>query len=92
MVVCAGKVTRVIIKDHIRKNALKNRILLPECKEYAKAVYVQQESPVLTRRSRTETVSECGIVSVPLIVGGVRANSKEFPHMVDQKQSTPFFL
>lgn len=41
-----------------------------------------QDSPVLSRKSKTDTVSECGIVSVPLVVGGVKANKKEFPHMV----------
>ncbi|KAJ3648805.1 hypothetical protein Zmor_020580 [Zophobas morio] len=55
--------------------------LTSQCQEYGKAVYVQKESPTLTTISKVNNVSECGIVSVPLIVGGELASEKEFPHM-----------
>lgn len=61
-----------------------------ECKEYAKAVNVKQDSPVLLRRSKTVEVSECGIVSVPLVVGGTQTTPKEFPHMVRMIQKLVF--
>lgn len=53
-----------------------------ECQEYAKAVYANEASPVLSRRSGSTSVSQCGIVEVPLIIGGKKAKPKEFPHMV----------
>lgn len=43
---------------------------------------MQKDSPVLMRKSGKILVSECGITSVRLIVGGVTAQPKEFPHMV----------
>ncbi|XP_031331128.1 serine protease snake-like [Photinus pyralis] len=52
-----------------------------KCMEYSKAVYAQQNSPLLLPGSRKDTVSECGIVEVPLIVGGTKATKNEFPHM-----------
>lgn len=60
----------------------KSIFLILECEEYSKAVYTQQESPVLLPVPGQNTVSECGIVEVPLIIGGVKAQVKEFPHMV----------
>lgn len=53
-----------------------------ECEEYAKAVYTQQASPVLLPTAVNNVVSECGIVEVPLIIGGTKSQLKEFPHMV----------
>lgn len=41
-----------------------------------------QDSPVLSRQATQSEVADCGIVSVPLIIGGVKAQEKEFPHMV----------
>ncbi|CAH1374591.1 serine protease snake-like isoform X2 [Tenebrio molitor] len=52
-----------------------------KCLEYGKAVYSEQDSPLLTRKHKKVSVSECGIVSVPLIIGGTAASDKEFPHM-----------
>lgn len=57
-------------------------LFFSECQEYSKAIYVEQQSPVLSRNSGKISVSECGIVSIPLIVGGTQAQPKEFPHMV----------
>ncbi|KAK4881827.1 hypothetical protein RN001_005146 [Aquatica leii] len=52
-----------------------------KCDEYSKAVNVKQDSPLLLPNSGQQSVSECGIVEVPLIVGGTKAQPKEFPHM-----------
>lgn len=55
-----------------------------ECQEYSKYVYVNEKSPVLSAApSKSNTVSKCGIVETPLIVGGQRVNENEFPHMVN---------
>lgn len=43
---------------------------------------MQEDSPVLLPNARPNTVSACGIAEVPLIVGGITAHNKEFPHMV----------
>nr|XP_022912160.1 serine protease snake-like [Onthophagus taurus] len=48
-----------------------------ECKEYGKAVYVK----TIGLDDKEHEISECGITSVPLIVGGEEAKEKEFPHM-----------
>lgn len=53
-----------------------------ECAEYGKLVYVNELSPVLHVDTKLESVSKCGIVEVPLIIGGVKAVDNEFPHMV----------
>ncbi|KAJ9594346.1 hypothetical protein L9F63_014222 [Diploptera punctata] len=52
-----------------------------KCEEYANAVYQDEDSPVLTPNAVNNKVSTCGIVEVPLVVGGTDAGSKEFPHM-----------
>lgn len=52
-----------------------------ECTEYAKYVYTDEYSPTLHVSAKKESVSKCNIVEVPLIIGGVRAAAKEFPHM-----------
>lgn len=57
--------------------------LFAECLEYAKYVYVNESSPVLSATAQSHTVSKCGIVETPLIVGGQRVNENEFPHMVN---------
>lgn len=56
--------------------------LILECREYAKYVYVNENSPVLRASAKSDTISKCGIVETPLIVGGQRVNENEFPHMV----------
>ncbi|XP_046750076.1 serine protease snake-like [Diprion similis] len=52
-----------------------------KCKEYANFVYVDEEIPVLRINAGTSSVSRCGIVEIPLIIGGSKAARKEFPHM-----------
>ena len=42
----------------------------------------EEDSPVLTPGAGKSNVSSCGIVEVPLVVGGVQAGPREFPHMV----------
>lgn len=61
----------IIIKNH-----------LSVCKQYGQAVYVTETDLGMASRSGFNNVSECGIVSVPLIIGGEEANEKEFPHFV----------
>ncbi|XP_069679769.1 serine protease snake-like [Periplaneta americana] len=51
------------------------------CEKYAEAVYQEEDSPVLTPGAGKNKVSTCGIVEVPLVVGGVKSGPKEFPHM-----------
>lgn len=53
-----------------------------ECEEYGKYVYTEEHSPLLHVNAGMETVSKCGIVEIPLIIGGVKATANEFPHMV----------
>jgi hypothetical protein len=52
------------------------------CERYSEAVYQEEDSPVLTPGAGKNKVSTCGIVEVPLVVGGVKAAPREFPHMV----------
>ncbi|XP_046488808.1 serine protease snake-like isoform X1 [Neodiprion pinetum] len=52
-----------------------------KCKEYASFVYADEEVPVLRINAGKSSVSRCGIVEVPLIIGGSKAVRKEFPHM-----------
>ncbi|XP_018324880.1 serine protease snake-like [Agrilus planipennis] len=52
-----------------------------KCSEYGELVYSYEESPVLSRQTKLVKVSQCGIVDVPLIVGGEKARETEFPHM-----------
>lgn len=53
-----------------------------ECEEYAKLVYADEQNPTLHVSADKQMVSKCGIVAVPLIIGGVKASENEFPHMV----------
>lgn len=48
----------------------------------------EEASPVLRMGAGTNQVSECGIIESPLIVGGLQAKSKEFPHMVSFRNYT----
>ncbi|KAK9679919.1 Trypsin [Popillia japonica] len=50
------------------------------CKKYSAAVYVIEPDLGMSSKSHFNNVSECGIVSVPLIIGGKEATEKEFPH------------
>lgn len=64
-----------------------NTMLSPECREYSKYVYVNDESGpamfVVPTSKKEEKVAKCGIVETTLIVGGVKVNNElEFPHMV----------
>lgn len=54
-----------------------------ECQEYGALVYQSVQSPVLAAEAGTGAQSECGIVEVPLIIGGQEAGAKEFPHMAE---------
>lgn len=62
--------------------SLKTYLFVLECLEYAKAVYAEEVSPVLSAKTSSDKVSQCGILEIPLIIGGVKATPKEFPHMV----------
>lgn len=64
-----------MIKDRIVK-------LIVECEEYGHLVYKDEPSPLLHAAADSHSISKCGIVEVPLIVGGVKATINEFPHMV----------
>ncbi|KAK7794488.1 hypothetical protein R5R35_004710 [Gryllus longicercus] len=52
------------------------------CKEYGEFVFAEEAAPVLLPGAKVDKTSQCGIVEVPLIVGGEKAGTKEFPHMV----------
>ncbi|XP_068085906.1 serine protease snake [Anabrus simplex] len=60
-------------------------VQLPECvrmcKKYGELVYTEEAAPVLLPGTKVDKNSQCGIVEVPLIVGGVKTGPKEFPHM-----------
>lgn len=49
--------------------------------DYSKFVYNEELSPTLHITSRTESISKCNIIEVPLIIGGTKAELREFPHM-----------
>uniref|UniRef100_A0A1B6D4D7 Peptidase S1 domain-containing protein n=2 Tax=Clastoptera arizonana TaxID=38151 RepID=A0A1B6D4D7_9HEMI len=52
------------------------------CLKYAEAVYQSSDSEiVISVKRKTKKVSQCGISMVPLIIGGEKVKSKEFPHM-----------
>lgn len=54
-----------------------------ECIEYQDAVYEKTYSPMgLNQPPIEQKIFRCSISTVPLIVGGEKAQSKEFPHMV----------
>ncbi|KAJ6638554.1 Serine protease snake [Pseudolycoriella hygida] len=57
------------------------RIFQKKCEEYGKLVYKDEPSPLLHAEADSHSISKCGIVEVPLIVGGVKAAKNEFPHM-----------
>lgn len=42
---------------------------------------MDEYSPVLHANTKIDSVSKCGLVEVPLIIGGVNAHPIEFPHM-----------
>lgn len=44
-------------------------------------MYNTEYSPTLKAQAKKETNSKCRIVAVPLIIGGVKADAREFPHM-----------
>lgn len=56
-------------------------LFIKECQEYSQFVYNTEYSPIMKVHTKKETVSKCNIVEVPLIIGGVKAERKEFPHM-----------
>ncbi|XP_078033409.1 venom protease-like [Augochlora pura] len=52
-----------------------------KCEEYSRAVYQLVIPPTLSVDSETVNVSVCAIKTKKLIVGGKKAEDKEFPHM-----------
>ncbi|XP_033341642.2 venom protease [Megalopta genalis] len=52
-----------------------------KCEEYSRAVYQLVIPPLLSVDSQAVNVSVCAIKSRKLIVGGKKADPKEFPHM-----------
>lgn len=52
-----------------------------ECAENAKAVYALTLAPTLTPHKQYVNVSLCSLKTRKLIVGGKKAEPKEFPHM-----------
>ncbi|KAK0084919.1 hypothetical protein PV325_006121 [Microctonus aethiopoides] len=52
-----------------------------KCEEYSKAVYTTVIPPTLAVNRKPVNVSLCSIKSQKLIVGGTKAEPKEFPHM-----------
>lgn len=62
-------------------NENQKRIAAIKCEEYAKSVYALVVPPTLAIDPKPVNISLCGIKSKKLIVGGVKADPKEFPHM-----------
>jgi len=52
-----------------------------ECAENAKAVYALVIPPTLALNPKPVNTSLCAVASHKLVVGGEKAESKEFPHM-----------
>lgn len=62
-----------------------------ECAEYQNAVYESAYSSMgLNESPMEQKVFRCSFSSVPLIVGGENAQSKEFPHMVNEGNAMNF--
>ena len=55
--------------------------ILTECAEYARSVYALVIPPTLAVNRQPVNISLCAIKSQKLIVGGTKAEPKEFPHM-----------
>ncbi|XP_043469133.1 serine protease snake-like [Leptopilina heterotoma] len=62
-------------------NGNQKRIAATKCEEYARSVYALVIPPTLAIDPKPVNISLCGIKSKKLIVGGVKADPKEFPHM-----------
>lgn len=59
-----------------------------ECAEYQDAVYERVYSQIGLNGSPAEQkIFRCFISTIPLIVGGEKAQAKEFPHMVTIKHT-----
>lgn len=54
---------------------------LQKCYEYGKYVYAKVPSQTFLPGDEDEIINECGLLEVELIVGGIPAKPKEFPHM-----------
>ncbi|XP_054001554.1 serine protease persephone-like [Hylaeus anthracinus] len=52
-----------------------------KCEKYAGSVYANVVSPVLSTKVETVNISLCVLKTQKLIVGGKKADPKEFPHM-----------
>ncbi|XP_063992944.1 serine protease snake-like [Diachasmimorpha longicaudata] len=70
----------VFSKIFMETTATMERISSRKCQEYAELVYTSELAPVLRIGATSNIVSHCGIVDTPLIVGGVQAKHREFPH------------
>ncbi|KAK9884532.1 hypothetical protein WA026_007374 [Henosepilachna vigintioctopunctata] len=53
-----------------------------KCVEYSNLVISYEKPPILFIDKEEEEVDTCGFKVVPLIIGGVPADRREFPHMV----------
>ncbi|XP_076630594.1 venom protease isoform X2 [Colletes latitarsis] len=52
-----------------------------KCQEYAQSVYAIVTPPILSIRPTPVNITLCALTSHKLIVGGKKADPKEFPHM-----------
>ncbi|XP_076240858.1 serine protease snk [Calliopsis andreniformis] len=59
----------------------KGAIARQKCAEYAKSVYTTELPPILSADRTPVNKSLCALRSRTLIVGGTKADPKEFPHM-----------
>uniref|UniRef100_U5ESE3 Putative trypsin-like serine protease n=1 Tax=Corethrella appendiculata TaxID=1370023 RepID=U5ESE3_9DIPT len=68
------------IMDRMKTNGTK---ISEKCMEYGEAVYIKEyvTSLGLSDSTRVQKVDKCGHTAVELIVDGVAAKSREFPHM-----------
>lgn len=68
------------------------RIIILECQEYSKAVFQEEEQMFSWRPQRKpKLISTCAAFENPLIVGGMNARVKEFPHMVSISSKLYFY-
>lgn len=61
-------------KNFIFRSINKILLLNLECEEYGHLVYKDEPSPLLHAAADFHSISKCGIVEIPLIVGGVKAS------------------
>ncbi|XP_043268684.1 venom protease-like [Venturia canescens] len=73
-----------VIEEDTERNfetAIVGRLGRQKCREYAKSVFAVVKPPTLSISQSSVNISLCAIKFKALVVGGTKADPKEFPHM-----------